>query len=404
MRRVLLALAALLFVPLLLLAPPALADDPNDVEPPRPANGLALTPPMGWNTWNKFGCEINEEVIRKAADALVATGMAGAGYKYVVIDDCWHGGRDAHGDMQADPVRFPSGLKALADYIHSKGLKFGIYSDAGKMTCGKRPGSLGHEYQDAAQYAAWGVDYLKYDWCYTGTLDAKAAYTLMSDALRASGRDIVFSMCEWGTAKPWLWAQNVGNLWRSTGDIYDGWQGKKTYSLGVMDIVDLQADLYPYAGPGHWNDPDMLEVGNGGMTDTEYRSHFSLWALMAAPLIAGNDLTTMSPATKAILTNAEVIAVDQDPLGAQGRRVAKQGDLEVWARPLASGDRAVVLLNRGVAPAKITVNWTDLGFPAKVPAKVRDLWLAKDQGTVKGAYTAEVASHGVVMVTIRPAV
>ncbi|ASG23283.1 glycoside hydrolase family 27 protein [Nitrospirillum viridazoti] len=404
MRRMLLALAALLVVPLLMLAHPAKADDPKDAEPPRQANGLALTPPMGWNTWNKFACDINEDVIRKAADAMVSSGMAGAGYKYVVIDDCWHGARDAHGDMQPDPVRFPSGLKALGDYIHSKGLKFGIYSDAGKMTCGKRPGSLGHEYQDAAQYAAWGVDYLKYDWCYTGTLDAKAAYTLMSDALRASGRDIVFSMCEWGTAKPWLWAQAVGNLWRSTGDIYDGWQGKKGYSLGVMDILDLEADLYPYAGPGHWNDPDMLEVGNGGMTDTEYRAHFSLWALLAAPLIAGNDLTSMSPATKAILTNAEVIAVDQDALGAQGRRVAKQGDVEVWARPLASGDRAVVLLNRGTAPARITVNWADLGYPAKLSAKVRDLWLAKDQGTSKGGYTAEVAPHGVVMVTVRPAV
>ncbi|MDE1145589.1 MAG: glycoside hydrolase family 27 protein [Azospirillaceae bacterium] len=402
MRKLILALAALFFCQLLALAHPALADDPKEVEPPRLPNGLALTPPMGWNTWNKFACEINEEVIRKAADSLVDTGMAKAGYKYVVIDDCWHGARDAHGDIQADPARFPSGIKALADYIHSKGLLFGIYSDAGKRTCGKRPGSLGHEYQDAAQYAAWGVDYLKYDWCYTGTLDAKAAYTLMSDALRASGRDIVFSMCEWGTAKPWLWAQNVGNLWRATGDIYDGWQGKKDYSLGVMDILDLEADLHPYAGPGHWNDPDMLEVGNGGMTETEYRSHFSLWALLAAPLIAGNDLTAMSPATKAILMNAEVIAVDQDALGAQGRRVAKQGDLEVWSRPLASGDRAVVLLNRGTAPARITANWSDLGYPAKLPAKVRDLWQAKDQGTAKGSYTAEVAPHGVVMVTVRP--
>ncbi|MEE3623047.1 glycoside hydrolase family 27 protein [Nitrospirillum sp. BR 11752] len=402
MRKIILALAALLLIPLLTLAHPAKAEDRK--EPPRQPNGLALTPPMGWNTWNKFACEINEEVIRKAADALVSSGMAAVGYKYVVIDDCWHGARDAHGDIQADPARFPSGIRALADYIHAKGLKFGIYSDAGRLTCAERPGSLGHEYQDAAQYAAWGVDYLKYDWCFTGTQDAKAAYTLMSDALRASGRDIVFSMCEWGTAKPWLWGRNVGNLWRSTWDIYDGWQGRQGNSLGVMDILDQMAELYPYAGPGHWNDPDMLEVGNGGMSDTEYRAHFSLWAVLAAPLIAGNDLTTMTPAIKAILTNTEVIAVDQDPLGAQGRRVAKQGDLEVWARPLASGDRAVVLLNRGTAPATITVNWPDLGYPAKLPAKVRDLWQAKDQGTSKGSYTAEVAGHGVVMVTIRPAV
>jgi len=368
----------------------------------RPANGLALTPPMGWNSWNRFGCNVNEQRIRGAADAMVASGMAAAGYEYVVIDDCWHGVRDAGGNIQPDPQRFPSGLKALGDYVHAQGLKFGIYSDAGERTCGERPGSRGHEFQDAWQYAAWGVDYLKYDWCNTGTQDPHASYLTMSDALRASGRPIVFSICEWGNSKPWSWAKDIGNLWRTSGDIYDHWQGRKEYMLGVMDIVDLQAELYPFAGPGHWNDPDMLEVGNGGMTADEYRAHFSLWAMLAAPLMAGNDLAAMSAETKSILTNREVIAVDQDALGAQGRRVAKNGDLEVWARPLSDGSRAVVLLNRSAGPAAITVRWTGLGYPAHLPASVRDLWQGKSLGKSRGAFAATVPMHGVVMLKITP--
>ena len=233
---------------------------------------------MGWNSWNHFGCEVNEQVIRSTADSLAASGMRDAGYKYLVIDDCWHGERDAHGDIQADPQRFPSGIKALADYVHAKGLKFGIYSDAGTQTCAGRPGSRGYEYQDAAQYARWGVDYLKYDWCHTGTQNGEASYRTMREALNHTGRPITFSLCEWGTARPWLWAgQNgIGNLWRTTGDIKDRWEGKYDYAWGVMNIVDMNEPLYSYAGPGHWNDPDMLEVGNGGMTDDEYRAHFSL--------------------------------------------------------------------------------------------------------------------------------
>jgi len=381
-------------------APAASAADKDP--PPRVANGLAKTPPMGWNSWNKFACNIDEQTVRRMADAMASNGMKAAGYDYVVIDDCWHGSRDAGGFITYDAKRFPSGIKALSDYVHAKGLKFGIYSDAGRLTCGGRPGSQGHEFQDAKTYADWGVDYLKYDWCSTGTRNAEEAYTLMADALRESGRDIVFSMCEWGTAKPWLWAANVGNLWRTTGDITDKWDGKHDYSLGVLPILDANEPLHPFAGPGHWNDPDMLEVGNGGLTDTEYRSHFSLWALMAAPLIAGNDIANMDEATRAILLNTDVIAVNQDPLGVQGRRVRDDGDLEVWSKPLADGGRAVILFNRGAATQTIAVNWTELGYPASLQAEVRDLWAKKSLGKTKGRFAAPVASHGVVMVTLKP--
>jgi alpha-galactosidase len=369
---------------------------------PGKSNGLALTPPMGWNSWNRFGCNVDEGVIRGAADAMAASGMKDAGYQYVVIDDCWQVARDAAGNIQPDPKHFPSGMKALADYVHSKGLKFGLYSDAGSKTCGGRPGSLGHEEQDARQYAAWGADYLKYDWCNTDGQDAVQSYLKMSEALQATGRPIVFSICEWGTAKPWLWAKNIGNLWRTTGDIYDHWEGRGLYSLGVMNILDRQVGLEGAAGPGHWNDPDMLEVGNGGMTDGEYRAHFSLWAILAAPLIAGNDLSAMGPETKAILTNREVIAVDQDALGVQGTRIAKDGDGEVWARPIAGGGRAVVLLNRSTKPRTIGVDWAQLGLSPDLPAKVRDLWQGADLAPARGHFGATVPGHAVVMVTIRP--
>ncbi|MBO9712989.1 MAG: glycoside hydrolase family 27 protein [Sphingomonas sp.] len=386
-----------------LVAVPAAAQD--KLPPPRAANGLALTPPMGWNSWNKFACNVDEALIRRTADSIVSSGMRDAGYTYVVIDDCWHGQRDAHGDIQPDPKRFPSGMKALGDYIHSKGLKFGIYSDAGAHTCGGRPGSQGHEYQDAAQYAAWGVDYLKYDWCETFTRDAREAYTTMSDALRATGRPIVLSMCEWGHSKPWLWAQGTGNLWRTTGDIWDSWDRNDpahSWAHPVTDILDRNADLHPYAGPGGWNDPDMLEVGNGGMSDDEYRAHFALWAMLAAPLMAGNDIAGMSPATHAILTNAEIIAIDQDPLGRQARRVWKQGDLEIWARPLADGSRAVALLNRGPAPASIRVDWLQLAYPAATRASVRDLWAHRDLGRMTGGYETQVRSHAAVVLKVMP--
>jgi len=378
----------------------ARAEPPN--EDLRSPNGLALTPPMGWNSWNKFGCNVDEALIRKQAEALVSSGMRDAGYRYVIIDDCWQSGRDASGNIIADPQRFPSGMQALAGYIHDRGLKFGLYSDAGSKTCAGRPGSRGYEYQDARQYAAWGVDYLKYDWCHTGTQNAHASYLMMSDALRATGRPIVFSLCEWGGSKPWTWARDIGNLWRSTADITDVWDTKKDYSLGIMNILDLMADLAPYAGPGHWNDPDMLEVGNGGMTDTESRAHFSLWAILAAPLIAGNDMATMSPVTHAILTNREVIAVDQDALGEQGRRVSKDGEREVWAKILEGGNRAVVLLNRGEAPQTISVDWQSLGYPAHLSAAIRDLWLGRNLPKARQRFSTAVAPHGVVMILIEP--
>ena len=364
---------------------------------------------MGWNSWNKFACNVNEDMIRSMADAMVKSGMKDAGYQYVNVDDCWQVRRKANGNIVADEQRFPHGMKALGDYIHSLGLKFGLYSDAGSKTCAGRPGGLGHEYQDAIQYAVWGVDYLKYDWCNTSTQDAKASYANMRAALDATGRPIVLSICEWGTARPWLWGKEAGgNLWRTTGDIQDRWQGKKEWSpgdccsYGMLDILDAEAELYSYAGPGHWNDPDMLEVGNGGMTDTEYRSHFSLWALLAAPLIAGNDLRDMRPEIRDILTNKEVIAVDQDPLGRQGERAAKNGDAEVWAKQMNDGSRAVILLNRGKAEQKVSVRWEEIGYPGSLSATVRDLWEHKDLGNFTGAFSSQVPSHGVVMLIVKP--
>jgi alpha-galactosidase len=363
-------------------------------------NGLALTPPMGWNSWNKFGCNVSESLIKSMADSMVKNGMKAAGYRYIVIDDCWQVSRNAKGNIVADPKRFPSGMKALARYIHSKGLKFGLYSDAGTKTCAGRPGSLGHELQDARQYAAWGVDYLKYDWCNTGKENPKTLYTAMSDALRASKRPIVFSMCEWGSSKPWLWAKDVGNLWRTTGDIGDCFDCKMQWQNGWTKLLDQQVGLESYAGPGHWNDPDMLEVGNGGMTTEEYRSHFSLWCLLAAPLLAGNDLHHMTPEIKSILTNKEVIAVDQDKLGVQGHRARKDGDREVWVKPLKDGSRAAVLFNRGKTAVEISLSWKDLGFSANAPASIRDLWAKKGLGSFAGGFKAKVPSHGVVMVKV----
>jgi alpha-galactosidase len=366
-------------------------------------NGLAKTPPMGWNSWNKFGCNVSEDLIRQAADALVSSGMKDAGYQYVVIDDCWQVSRDKEGNIVPDARRFPSGLDKLADYIHSKGLKFGIYSDAGTGTCQNRPGSRGYEFQDARQYAAWGVDYLKYDWCNHSTQNSEASYSLMRDALAKSGRPIVFSLCEWGSTKPWLWAKDVGNLWRTTGDIVPKWStNEKNDGLGVVEILDLQDGLQTYAGPGHWNDPDMLEVGNPGMSPTEYRSHFIMWCILSAPLMAGNDIMHMSNETRDILTNKEMIAVDQDPLGIQGHRVRKDGEQEIWSKQLSDGSRAVALLNRGASEQNMTANWTDIGYPASLSAQVRDVWNHRDLGNKTGSFSASVPSHGVVVIKVKP--
>ena len=377
-------------------------------------DGLARTPPMGWNSWNKFGCNVSEKLIRETADALVASGMKEAGYQYVVIDDCWHGERDAAGNIHPDASRFPSGMKALADYVHSKGLKFGIYSDAGSKTCGGRPGSRGHEYQDALTYAGWGVDYLKYDWCNTEGLKAEGAYMTMRDALFKAGRPVVFSICEWGDNKPWEWAKPVGHLWRTTGDIYHCWDCEKNYgnwsSWGVMRILDMQKGLRQHAGPGHWNDPDMMEVGNG-MTAAEDRAHFSMWAMLAAPLIAGNDLRDMSRETRDTLTNREVIAVDQDALGVQGFRHLSEGTLETWLKPLQNGDWAVCFLNRGDAPRKVSFDWRKHGGltdglskqsfnPDQTAYRIRDLWAKRDAGTTDTAFVATIPPHDVVMLRL----
>ena len=359
-----------------------------------PGDRLARTPPMGFNTWNKFGCNVSEELIRGVADAMVANGMRDAGYEYVVIDDCWQVGRDsATGRIVPDPQRFPSGMRALADYVHSRGLKFGLYTDAGRRTCEGRPGSYRSYEIDARTYAEWAVDYTKVDWCNADSLVARTQYTQFRDALRAAGRPIVFSICEWGSNRPWEWASGVGHLWRTTGDIADRWNS----FLRILDASSTHARI---AGPGGWNDPDMLEVGNGGMTAEEYRAHFSLWAIMAAPLIAGNDIRTMADSTREILTNREVIAVDQDSLGTQGWLVAQpQPDLQVWMKPLRDGSRAVALFNRTEAPAEIAVEWSAIGL-APGQATVRDLWAHADRGRFTGRYAATVPAHGVVMVRV----
>jgi alpha-galactosidase len=354
-------------------------------------NSLAQTPPMGWNSWNKFACNVSEQLIRETADAMVGTGMQAAGYKYVNIDDCWQVSRDAQGTIVADPSRFSSGIKALADYVHSKGLKLGVYTDAGTLTCEKRPGSLGHELQDAKTYAAWGVDYVKIDWCHAEGLDPEVQYAKFRDALAQSGRPIVFSICNWGVKAPWTWGPATGNLWRTTGDINDTWDR--------MSVIGFsQNGLEKFAGPGHWNDPDMLEVGNGGMTPDEYRVHMALWALLAAPLLAGNDLRSMTPETKEMLTNSEVIAVDQDAKGVQGHRFWDEGPLEIWAKRLADGSDAVGLFNRGESELKITLNFKTLGVDGQ--AKLRDLWQHKDLGVAQDSYTASVPKHGVVLLKV----
>lgn len=372
---------------------------------PQKFKDLAKTPSMGWNSWNKFGCNINEHLIKEIADAMVKNGMKDAGYEYIVIDDCWQIARDKHGNIIADPKRFPSGIKALADYVHSKGLKFGLYSDAGTYTCQKRPGSRGYEYQDARTYASWGVDYLKYDWCSHGKQNSEASYKLMRDALYAAGRPIVFSICEWGTTKPWLWARDIGNLWRTTEDIQDCWDCINDWGgIGWTLILDKQSGLEQYAGPGHWNDPDMLEVGNGGMSDKEYRAHFSMWCMLSAPLMAGNDIRNMSESIKNILTNKEVIALDQDPLGKQGFKYGDFGDYEIWVKFLKDDELAIAFLNRGDRLINIIVNWKNIlkktGLRKNV-YKLKDLWKHKIIGNTKSIFKAKIPSHDIILLRLK---
>jgi alpha-galactosidase len=360
-----------------------------------PDNGLAKTPPMGWNSWNKFAGRVDDAAVRGMADAMASNGMKDAGYQYINIDDTWEAGRDAQGNITTNK-KFPD-MKALADYVHSKGLKIGIYSSPGPNTCAGYEGSYGHEEQDARTYGAWGIDYLKYDWCgarniYTDE-EMQAVYQKMGDALLKVGHPILYSLCQYGRAEVWKWGADVGgNAWRTTGDIRDTWES-------MTKIGFAQDELGPWAKPGHWNDPDMLEIGNGGMTDDEYRTHMSLWSILAAPLLAGNDLRNMAPTISEILTNREVIAVDQDREGKQGRRVAKSGDQEIWAKPLADGGQAIGLFNRGASPTKMNVKWTDIGMNA-APERVRDLWAHRDVTPQPAEDSATVPAHGVVMLRI----
>lgn len=363
-------------------------------------NGLARTPQMGWNSWNFFACNINETVIKETADALISTGLAELGYVYVNIDDCWSSTkRDSKGQLIPDPKTFPSGIKALADYVHEKGLKLGIYSDAGAFTCEVRPGSLFHEKDDAELFASWGVDYLKYDNCFNLGINPKERYPPMRDALNSTGRKMFYSLCEWGVDDPALWAGKVGNSWRTTDDINDSWASMTT-------TADLNDKWASYAGPGGWNDPDMLEVGNGGMTFHEYRAHFSIWALMKAPLLIGCDVRNMTAETIEILTNKEIIAVNQDPLGIQGRKVYSTGTdgcLQVWAGPL-SGHRIVVALwNRCSKAATITAGWDALGLESSTSVSVRDLWQRKDiMGDAVASFGARVDAHDCLIFIFTP--
>ena len=359
------------------------------------AQQLAQTPPMGWNSWNKFAEKINAQTVKEIADAMVSSGMKDAGYVYVNIDDTWQGKRDAEGVLQPNE-KFPD-MKGLADYVHSKGLKIGIYSSPGPKTCAGYEGSYQHEAQDAQTWAAWGIDYLKYDWCSAKDVykdeEMPAVYKKMGDALKATGRPIVFSLCQYGKQKVWEWgAASGGNLWRTTGDIEASW--KSMSSIGF----DKQTGLDQYAGPGHWNDPDMLEVGNDRMDAVEDKCHMSLWAMLAAPLLAGNDIRSMSDDTKEILLNKELIAIDQDKLGRQGTRVTKDGRTETWMKPLSNGDLAVAMFNRDDRDQLMIVKWSDLGITCK--HEVRDIWHHADRGRIKDLFEAEVSSHGAVVIRV----
>ncbi|MER5772423.1 NPCBM/NEW2 domain-containing protein [Streptomyces sp. NPDC001985] len=403
-RRVVGALTAALLGTAGLTAPAVAAPDPDRATPapaapaaPRAEEPLALTPPMGFNNWNSTHCraDFNEDMVKGIADIFVERGLKDAGYTYVNLDDCWAlPQRNAEGKLVPDPVRFPNGIKAVADYVHSKGLKFGIYTSAGTKTCNRAgfPGALGHEYSDAQQFADWGVDYLKYDNCNNQGVDAKLRYTTMRDALRATGRPIVYSLCEWGQNKPWEWAKDVGQLWRTTGDISDNWGS-------MLSIMKRNLPLAQYAGPGHWNDPDMLEVGNGGMTDTEYRTHFSMWSIMAAPLLIGADLRKVPESAFEILGNREVIAVNQDRLGKQGTVLSSEGGRWVVARELGDGSRAVALFNESNRPQRISTTAEAAGLPRAGAYKVRDLWQRTSANTA-GTLSATVPAHGTVLLRV----
>lgn len=378
--------------------------------------GLALTPTMGWNSWNTFACDIDENLVRETADLFVKLGLKDAGYQYVVIDDCWM-------EMERDPQtmklvpdrkKFPNGIKPLADYVHSKGLKFGIYNCAGTKTCAGYPGTRGYEYLDARQYAEWGVDFLKYDWCFHSTQDARASYSLMRDALYAAGRPIVFNICEWGDAQSWEWGEDIGHSWRISGDIARCWDCQENYGgwakLGLWPIIRLRGDIRKHHGPDHWNDFDMLEVGNG-MSAAEDRTHFVMWSMLASPLILGNDIRKMSKETLELVTNKEVIAVDQDKLGVMGFRFLNDKGFEVWVKPLDNNEWAVAFVNMTEQKRTLNYDWnryvkdslTDRELKCSdTTYKVRDLLGKKDAGDTSKPLVREIESHDVYVVRLTP--
>jgi len=360
----------------------------------RLSDGLARTPPMGWNSWNFFKGNIDERLVIETAEAIVSSGMRDVGYRYVVIDDGWMAPeRDRFGDFVPEPSRFPRGMAYLAERVHALGLGFGIYTDAGTMTCMDLPASLGYEFRDARRFASWGVDYVKVDWCHTDGLGPRALYAKWASAFQGAGRPMVFSICEWGRAHPWEWAGTLGHLWRTTWDIQPDWSS-------ITAILDRQSGLHPYAGPGHWNDPDMLEVGNGQLTADENRAHFALWAMLAAPLMAGNDIRAMPTDVREILTAPELVALNQDPVGKQARRIRHDQTGDVWVRELADGDLAIALLNLGEAAREIHVGLEDLALAPEAHVRIRDLWQRADVPGSRDDVSAHVGPHSATVLRI----
>lgn len=377
--------------------------------------GLALTPPMGWNSWNTFACDINEQLVKDVADKFIEYGLKDAGYEYIVIDDGWmEMERDENYNLVPDHKKFPNGMKSVADYVHSKGLKFGIYNCAGSLTCGGYPGTRGFEYQDAKLYASWGVDFIKYDWCSTQNLNAKGAYETMRDAIHKAGRPMIFSICEWGDNQPWLWAEDIGHMWRISGDIVNCWDCELSHgnwsAWGLWPIIRMRQNIRQYNGPGHWNDLDMMEVGNG-FTAAEDRVHFTMWCILSSPLVLGNDVRSMNKETRDLLTNKEVIAINQDSLGVQGFRFMNENDIEIWVKALANDEWAIAFVNMRNAENTINYDWAKHPIMdalvnrtlniGKRTYKVRDLLKHKDLGTTSTPLKATLAAHDVVVVRLK---
>src|SRR5690349_6105632 len=377
---------------------------------------LASTPPMGWNSWNTFGHNINESVVRETADALVSSGLRDVGYKYIVIDDCWSikDRRDGNGDLIADPEKFPNGIKALADYVHSRGFKIGIYSDAADRTCGGYPGSLGFEDQDAALWASWDIDFLKYDYCNAPLYDQAEAikrYTRMGEALRKTGRDFLFSLCEWGNQSPHLWGRQVGgHMWRVSGDVFDSWINiamKGWFGIGIDVSIDIAQEVHAHGGPGGWNDLDMLVVGlkgkgqihGNGMSFLEYQTHMSFWVMACSPLMIGCDVRQLDLDTAALLTNREVLDVNQDSLGVPARRVKQIGTCDIWIKPLADSSTAVAVINRGSRGADVVLHTRDIGL-LDTPKLARNLWLGQEIADFKAEIPLLVRPHETILLKV----